>query len=253
MMRFRLFFLAVFGIIMPAGSPGLAQGNYYQNGHFLHRLDPVKPQTVLLAFSECLIREKPEEVRELLGWEAFSEQAEALIADLVTSGGYSRCLGYSRQPARQLTMSERSFRGALSEVLYIQSSPDQIAPELVALEEEPVSQSEFAERLQLAVSPTEEALVLFGDCVVSSSPDRVDTYIRTEIGSEDERQAIQALTPYFGNCLWEGQTVELNEENLRAVLATAIYVNSIGMVQRRGGRSELYSRWLEENEPEESE
>lgn len=203
--------------------PVYAQGGFYANGHFLTKLDVGQPRTVLLAFSECVVREQPGEVDELLATRVYSPRAQEFIADLVNSGGDSRCLSYSRQPAGRLEMEEPAFRGALSEVLYYQRFPE-VLPELTNVgRAQVISDEDAAKRLEASSSIQEEMLMIFGDCVVAHAPSHVDRLLRTEIGSEEEIAAIQSMGEFFGGCLWEGQTAEFNVENLRWVLAAAAY------------------------------
>ncbi|MFN2258991.1 MAG: hypothetical protein ABR601_04050 [Parasphingopyxis sp.] len=229
--------------LLLAAGPAAAQGRFQVDpqSRFLHQLDHAHPRTVLLAFAECLVEEEPEDVLELLEWESLSEPAAELIADLVDSGSYSDCLTYSRQPARQMTMSERAFRGALSEVLYYRAHPSGISPALTSLEPADISQQDFVDRIAGAASSTEESLVLFGHCVVRHAPEPADNLLRTDIDSEAEAQAVEQLAPHFGGCLWEGQSIQLNIENLRAIIAQSTYLIANDIEQRRAPPSERFS------------
>lgn len=63
----------------------------------------------------------------------------------------------------------------------------------------------------------------FADCVVATDPFTADFYFRTTGGSEEEKRAIEALTPTLGPCLPEGQQVSLSPYLLRLLLGEALW------------------------------
>lgn len=60
-------------------------------------------------------------------------------------------------------------------------------------------------------------------CVVRSTPDEVAALFASDVASTRETAAIAALRPVMGMCNQTGQGVEMSDEGLRAVLATAAY------------------------------
>lgn len=63
----------------------------------------------------------------------------------------------------------------------------------------------------------------FADCVVATDPFTADFFFRTTGGSDDEKRAIQALSPALGPCLPQGQQIQLQPTLLRLWLGEALW------------------------------
>ncbi|MGZ2412086.1 hypothetical protein ACUXST_001507 [Sphingomonas sp. F9_3S_D5_B_2] len=73
------------------------------------------------------------------------------------------------------------------------------------------------------VWPARNAMESFGDCVVAQGDGAVLALVRSRVASADEATAVQALTPALGQCVAEGDTVELDVGTIRQVLAFGLY------------------------------
>jgi hypothetical protein len=76
---------------------------------------------------------------------------------------------------------------------------------------------------QSFVWPAENALEAFGSCVVSQDDAATKAFLLTRVGSDEEREAANALGPALGQCIAEGQTLALNVPSLRQLLAVSFY------------------------------
>jgi hypothetical protein len=73
------------------------------------------------------------------------------------------------------------------------------------------------------VWPAPTAMENFGYCVVDQGEASVATLIRTRVTTDQEAAAMQALAPALGQCVTEGQSLEVNVGALRQLLAVALY------------------------------
>jgi hypothetical protein len=60
-------------------------------------------------------------------------------------------------------------------------------------------------------------------CTADQNPDGVRSLIATAPQSDDEKGAVQSLSPTLGSCLPQGATLNANRQALRAALADALY------------------------------
>jgi hypothetical protein len=63
----------------------------------------------------------------------------------------------------------------------------------------------------------------FADCVVVADPYTADFFFRTVAGSDEEKRAIEALTPALSPCLPQGQRIQLSPGLLRAWVGEALW------------------------------
>ena len=63
----------------------------------------------------------------------------------------------------------------------------------------------------------------FADCVVATDPFTADFFFRTTNGSDEEKRAIEALTPALGPCLPQGVQVQLSPYLLRLLLGEGLW------------------------------
>lgn len=186
--------------------------------------DSLRGARVLWAFSDCLVRRQPDDVDAYLATAPGSPQANEIVADLVNQGRSSTCLGRAGAfRIGEMRMTPRAFRGSLSEARYRSLYPDQPAAGLARLEPIEIATPAFNARVTTAAEPVDEIIRIFGECVVAARPIEVDALIRTELGSDAEWAALDALYDAMDSCLWQGQSVEFNRENLRGALAEALY------------------------------
>lgn len=68
-----------------------------------------------------------------------------------------------------------------------------------------------------------QAVATFVDCVVGRAPREADALLRTPGSSAAERAAIGRLVPHLGPCIIEGQEVQLNPAQLRAMIADGLW------------------------------
>jgi hypothetical protein len=63
----------------------------------------------------------------------------------------------------------------------------------------------------------------FADCVVATDPFTADFFFRTTAGSDQEKRALEALTPALGPCLPQGQQVQLQPSLMRLWVGEALW------------------------------
>lgn len=63
----------------------------------------------------------------------------------------------------------------------------------------------------------------FADCVVAADPFTADFFFRTASGSEQQKRAIETLSPSLGPCLPDGQQIQLSPVLLRQWLGEALW------------------------------
>lgn len=63
----------------------------------------------------------------------------------------------------------------------------------------------------------------FGECVVRANPAGAHALLSTSVLSPEENRAFAVLRPAFGQCLYQGQTLEMNKAILRGTVALNHY------------------------------
>jgi hypothetical protein len=74
-----------------------------------------------------------------------------------------------------------------------------------------------------AENPNVRGPMDLGDCVVANDPYTADFLYRTVSGSEQEREALNAIAPALSPCLPQGMQVEFNAPMLRVWLGEALW------------------------------
>ena len=160
---------------------------------------------MLRDFSRCLGQESPGQARRILRLDYRTDEYRRSLRNLATT--YRSCKSFSGS----LKMSGVLLAGGLAEALLPQAlagqplvaraAPDPALPTLVARDE-----GEF-----------------LGLCSVRTMPDRVAALLATAPASEEEKQAVAAISPNLAPCLKDGAVARLNRPGLRSVLALAAY------------------------------
>ncbi len=80
----------------------------------------------------------------------------------------------------------------------------------------------------------------FADCVIAADPFTADFFYRTAPDSDDEKRAIEALTPALGPCLPQGVQVQLSPYLLRVWLGEGLWhaANNSAPAPAEGGGAE---------------
>lgn len=184
-----------------------------------------------MRFTRCLAGFQPREVAEWLatmpGTPASRAAQEALLARHQQA---SRCvqMGGIEVGGSELEMPENVMRGNLAQALYLARFPDGAPPAITGAQPTTIPVEVYNARVTAAVDPESEVIRIFGDCVAAADPMRVDTLVRSDVGSPEENAAINALGPLMGPCLWNGQSIAFSGESLRAALGDGLYRKALG-------------------------
>lgn len=122
---------------------------------------------------------------------------------------------YSRLSANPVLM-----RGAIFRALYLG---------LVKGTKSPVKASQLAAAWNEA-DEQRRATQKFGDCVVARDRTNADLAVRSDVRSEAEIKAYQALQPAFANCVVEGNSMRFSKSVLEGILSEALYKQVGGIV-----------------------
>ena len=109
----------------------------------------------------------------------------------------------------RMRSSNLLFAGAMAEHL-IEQSPEPLNARLARAASRPAAQA-FSASDRMA------------GCIVRSVPDDVARLFATEVASESEMAAAQALAPAAAQCNAGGQPIQISPAGLRAMLATAAF------------------------------
>lgn len=178
-------------------------------------------------YGRCAAAFRPEAVEELLATVPHSATSEAAF-DRVTNRNHDRCYTYANVGGETMYLEEMLLRGQVAQGCYLRKYPGGAPASIAGAEASTIPVEVYNERIRSAEDQRAEILRIFGDCVVAADPLGVDRLIRTGVTSDEEGRAIGALSPHFGPCLWEGQSIQFSAESLRAALAAALYRRSEG-------------------------
>jgi len=162
------------------------------------------------AFGECEYRSHTASVRNYLALPYDDPGAYKQLKKLATS----ECLTNG-----VLTMPYAVMRGAMFRAAYrieFRQPPAQLGEKAV----------DFSAFVTDATKPGSQrylALMDFAQCVARADPTGSDALMRSQVGSAEERQAIDALVPKLGPCLLAGLTLNTNKGNIEALLSEALY------------------------------
>lgn len=183
-----------------------------------------RSRAMMSQFSECMYDRSHEGAFELLertdyGFVSF-EQIDLDNERALRNFGFKNCLtrvANTHGTGVQLRFNAGALRQWLVEQAYLdryESEPTWVRPGNVVAERSlPMS----------AENPGVLAALDFADCVVAADPYTTDFFFRTSAGSDEEKRALEALTPLLGPCLPQGQQVQLSPYLLRVWLGEALW------------------------------
>ena len=117
-----------------------------------------------------------------------------------------------------LKMNHKSFRDMMVEKSYVMGNP--AAPAWLNAMPPQSQRRFFAQNEQYVQART---LAEFADCVVRANPTASDALLRTAFATGSERVAAGKLAPVLGGCLYEGQTIDFEVQNIRAIVADGLW------------------------------
>ena len=181
--------------------------------------DPALAQSsgVTQRFLACLAERQPRDVRTLLS----TSNADVARHAYEHLAGSNRCFDKSVGD-HQFTPGELGFsiallRGTLAEQALIAEEPkvDELQPI-------PLQQKRYV-RPWFAATGRNPAVDEMGACMADTDSAGIMYLLRTQPGSDQEGNAIGALTPALTKCLSAGMRLDADPRGLRAALADALY------------------------------
>ena len=183
-----------------------------------------RSRMMLNQFSRCVFNRSRENSHDLLqttdfGFATF-EQIGLDNERALRVYGFGDCLrrvASTNGTGVQLRFSAGALRQWLIQEAYFyryDDSPGWIQPGIVIAQRiYPLSEEQPGVRMVMD----------FADCVVASDPYTADFFYRTGSGSDEEKRAIEGLTPALGPCLPQGQQIALSPPLLRAWIGEALW------------------------------
>jgi hypothetical protein len=170
-------------------------------------------------FTNCLVTLDWPIARGLFETRIGSPEERSLIGRLGGGRDGSRCLIIDR-----MRVMSTLLRGGIAQARYRRIYASSAPPPL--REPAPVPEgAQFSWVPYVGESPA-PALYAFANCVARRDPGGVNLLLGTQIGANDERDAMQALSRGFGACLAVGQDLRAYRLTLRFWLAEAQYQSS---------------------------
>ncbi|MCR2833731.1 hypothetical protein [Parerythrobacter lacustris] len=179
--------------------------------------------------AKCVAQDRPTEVRAYLAatpgsageeqaYEVFAEKLRKCMPNVDFSG-----VGNMQAARGALTMrfEHSTLRGALAESM-LREGKTELMLDKIMLGDDGMF---VAERFHGERSDTIERVFSLGfaGCVMGHNAGALEALFQTEPGSDNEKQAIMAMSPSFGQCVMEGQSLKLRAPTLRNQLAEAAY------------------------------
>ena len=155
-------------------------------------------------FGGCIVKMTPSGAEAVLALDYRTDEYREKLRRLAR--GHDRCT----LPRTELRFNGVLFAGAMAEAL-LEEPKRSVLRRLIDAEEQASSIS--------ARSPLEEMTL----CSVKTRPAAVGRLLKSDVQSEEEAQAIEALSPTLDACLAAAHKVELNRPALRSVLALAAW------------------------------
>ncbi|WP_155265416.1 hypothetical protein [Sphingomonas segetis] len=156
-------------------------------------------------FARCIASRQSVRAAAALALPYGSPQQQKAASAL--AGRHSDCIGpYSG--TLQLSFDAPSLAAGMAE--YFLANPGEIA-----------EQRRRDPRSFTRVQPT--ALETFGECVVAQNPAAVEALVKSDVASDAETAAGDALAHQLAQCISEGQTLALDRGALRQLLAVSLY------------------------------
>jgi hypothetical protein len=175
---------------------------------------PVAPAQRYVA---CVAQKHPAEVRQLL--QATDRASADRPYRSLSDDGRCFSMVFANQQYRpeDVQVPIDVLRGRLAEQSLLAS-----APQVAALQALPLEQKRYI-RPWFAATGRDPSVDEMGACIADTDPANVLYLIRTSPGSDQENQAVAALSPALSKCLSAGTRLQASRPALRAALAEALY------------------------------
>ena len=123
-----------------------------------------------------------------------------------------------------MVFSPRTAQGVIAEGWYLMKYPDGLSPQIAALEPHLPPQGPAIKAIMAASEEAKPFVVVdeFARCVVASSPQKSDAFLRTKVTSKEEREALGALSPHLAPCAFDGQELSFTLMGLRGAIAFSL-------------------------------
>ncbi|MDA9918486.1 hypothetical protein N9D37_01175 [Erythrobacter sp.] len=187
------------------------------------------PELTLMLTARCLADDRLEQSQEYLATLPASDAEEVAFAafgnkirkcmpsmDMSSVGNTTRARG-------KMTMSfdHSALRGALAESL-MRETDMVLSPARMALGDDGMYIAGQFHGGQ-SPSPARAFALGFAGCVMGNNPSAIEALFKTDPGSAEEKAAIVAMAPSFGQCIMQGQELRLAAPTLRNQLAEVAY------------------------------
>jgi len=180
---------------------------------------------VLHKFAKCIAKTKTVQAQALLATLPESAEQFRLVREIV--GQESSCL----RDAREMRLKPSLFRGAIAEALYnlnaIVGSPP-LSPSVPRNTFESLTARLAAADVD-GLDVEDRALLVgrwLAYCSVHEDPGAVDGLMATAPGSVKEGEGLRGFAELFSRCLIQGQTLQVDQLTMRALLAEALYARN---------------------------
>jgi hypothetical protein len=209
-------------------APALAQEEEYR------RHPPAEAERAMAQFSRCTIessslRRRAERFLRLIPGQPNYRAESVGVAT-------SRCVPLQVSGQARMTFPHILFRSALFSALYRREFGRTPPADLSSAP--PLSLADEFEG-DTSTLPRDMRLIrALGDCAARADTARVHALLRTEVGSRDERPALDAVIPVLSGCLPAGRDLRFSRVMLRGILAEGLYKLRKAAVARPASASE---------------
>jgi hypothetical protein len=181
---------------------------------------------ILASFGDCAARLAAGQSEKLLRTEPATP--EERHAAEVLGRAESSCL----TNRMFLSMQEGMMRGVIAEAMFKRHHPDWLAAAGQMPASAPVRPTK-----PIRTAASDEAkvrrdfMIAYSSCLARAAPAQVAKLLGTAVASPDEQEAILGLGDTLHDCMPFGVKYQLNVGNLRASLASALYLQFAGQRQ----------------------
>jgi hypothetical protein len=180
---------------------------------------PAEAERAMAQFSRCTVdngslRRRAERfVRLIPGRPDYSAEAVAIAT--------SRCVPLQTDGQATMRFPPVLFRSALFSAFYRREFARTAPADMGSVP--PLSLANEFEG-DVATLPQELRFIrAIGDCAARADTARVHALLRTEVGSDEERPALDAAIPVLSSCLPAGRELRFSRGMLRGILAEGLY------------------------------
>lgn len=212
-MRILVAAIAIGAIAMPIVTQAQSVGSHIRRSsdapRDLRTNDPASVERASNAFARCVADRRGGAARSVLALAYGSEEQGERMQRLVSGG--EECMN---NIGFQLRADNARIVGGMAEhFLRAVYSDDDVAAVGLLTDDQLVSE-EIAPR---------NAFESLGLCVARRAPESVRAFVTTEVGTEEELAAAQALSSEIGPCVVQGTTLQFSIPMLRSTLAAGLY------------------------------